>query len=104
MITEAKIENVEKIAEAVRTNNNSFHKCMRNKRSMGETVFSVCGEVSGTGCWEASTALPWCARWDITGNTPKTERSVLEAESEKLMKQRMRVEQVKKENEENRAT
>lgn len=46
---------------------------------------------------------PWCARWETTGNMPETERSVLEAESEKLMKQRMRVEQVKKEKEENRA-
>lgn len=45
---------------------------------------------------------PWCAHWETRGNTPETKRSVLEAESEKLMKQRMGAEQVKKE-EENRA-
>lgn len=39
---------------------------------------------------------------ETTRNMPETERSVLEAESEKLMKQRMRVEPVKKEKEENR--
>lgn len=47
---------------------------------------------------------PWCSRWETTGNTAETGRSVLEAESEKLMKQRMRVEQVKKEKAENRAS
>lgn len=39
---------------------------------------------------------------ETTRNMPETERSVLEAEYEKLMKQRMRVEPVKKEKEENR--
>lgn len=47
---------------------------------------------------------PRFAHWDTTGNTPETEENVLEAESEKLMKQRVRAEQVKKEKEENRAT
>lgn len=40
---------------------------------------------------------------DTAGNVPESQRSVLEAESEKLMKRRMGEEQVKKEKEENRA-
>lgn len=62
------------------------------------------GEVSGRGCLGSRRCLPLgvLAR-ETTGNMPETERSVLEAESEKLMKQRMRAEQVKKEKEENRA-
>lgn len=43
MITKAKIGNEDKIAEAIRTNNNRFHKYERKKRSMRETVVSVCG-------------------------------------------------------------
>lgn len=75
MITEAKIENVVKIAEAVRTNNNSFHKFMRNKRSMGETVISVCREVSGRGSWEASTAFPLvCSLGDHREHTRNREK------------------------------
>lgn len=104
MITEAKIENLEKIAEAVRTNNNSSHKYRRNKRSMGEPVILCVRKAVVQAAGKPAQPSPWCACWETTGNTPETERSVLEAVAEKLMKQRTRAEQVKKEKEENRAT
>lgn len=76
MITGPKIENVEKIAKAVRTNNNSFHKYMRNKRSVGETVISICGEVSGRGCWEASAAFPLVCSLERPQGTCQKQREV----------------------------
>lgn len=58
--------NGEKIAEATRTNNNRFHKYMSNKRSVGETVISVCGW-EGKLVAEAAGKLAlhslWCAHW-----------------------------------------
>lgn len=61
MITKAKIGNGEKIAEAIRTNNNRFHKYTRNKRSVGETVISLCGregKLVAEAAWEAGAAFP----------------------------------------------
>lgn len=106
MITKARMGNGEKIADAIKTNNNRFHKYTRNKRSV-ERLSSP--YVVGRGSWwqrllRSRRCLPLSVlAGATTGNMPETGKSVLEAESEKLMKQRTRVEQVKKEKEENRA-
>lgn len=58
--------NGQKIAEALRTDNNRFEKSTRNKRSVGETVVSVCGR-EGKLVSEAAGKLvrlsPQRARW-----------------------------------------
>jgi len=108
VITTDKIENGEKIAGAIRINNNRFYKYMRNKRSVRETVFTVCDCERKSVTDEAETAgklnvsFPLaCSPKRPKGKCQK-QRSVLEAESEKLMIQRLIAEQVKKEKE-NRA-
>jgi len=61
------------------------------------------GELSGRGYRGAGAAFPSAYSLERPQGTCQKQRSVLEAESEKLMKLRMRAEQVKKEKEENRA-
>lgn len=106
MITKAKIGNGEKIAEGIRTNNNKFHKYTRNKRSMGETVVSVCGregKLVAEAAGKPTLPSPRRAHWRDHREYARNRDKHPGGKSEKLMKQRMRAEQVKKEKEENRA-
>lgn len=97
MITNDKIENCRSYKE----NNNRFYKYMKNKRSMRETVVSVrdCEGKSVTDEGKLKTARKLNISFPSTclpeGRRQK-QRSVLEVESEKLMKQKLIAEQVKK--------
>lgn len=65
MITKARMGNGEKIADAIKTNNNRFHKYTRNKRSVGETLVSICGregKLVAEAAEKPALPSPQCAR------------------------------------------
>lgn len=102
MITKGKIGIGEKIAEALRTNNIRFQRYTRNKMSVKGAVIAICGrpqKLAAEAAGSQHCSPLGMLSSETMGNIPGTERSVLEAESEKLMNQRMRAEQVKKEEE-----